>query len=89
MAFGVGGSILFIDALGLCCGELVMAVLRGDGIGRLGFADATGNTKFVCTFSGADGSVGLDANGETGSVDLAAEYVVDGNGAALYVDDDN
>lgn len=68
-ALGVGGNVLFMQALGLCCGEDVMEVLRGEGIGF--FPDDVRNE--VCTFSAALGRVGFDADGEAGRLGLKAE----------------
>lgn len=62
---------MLIEAFGLCCGELLTLVLRGDGIGRLEPADVTRDAKFVCTLSAVDGRVGFEVDGEAGSDGLA------------------
>lgn len=62
---------MFIEALGLCCGELLTLVLRGDGIGFLEPADVTRDAKFVCTLSAVDGRVDFEADDEAASDGLA------------------
>lgn len=58
-------------------------MLSGEGIGFL----PAEVEKEVCTLSGTAGSVSFDADGEAGRLGLEAEYVVDGSGEALYVED--
>ena len=60
---------VLIEAPGLCCGEDVMLVLSGEGIGFL--PAEVGNV--VCTFSAALGRGGFDDDGEAGRLGFEAE----------------